>query len=130
MGNTNEELVRKGYDAFSAGDMDTLRSIMKPDIVQHVPGDNQVAGTFEGVDAVLASYAETFELSGGTFSVDLQSVDAVGDNRVDSVHKGTATRGDKTYAGTTTLGFTIEDGLIARIDEKPHDQAVEDVFWG
>ena len=33
MGHPNEDLIRRGYDAFSSGDMDTLRELFHPDIV-------------------------------------------------------------------------------------------------
>jgi len=33
MGHPNEDLVRRGYDAFSRGDMQTLRELFDPDIV-------------------------------------------------------------------------------------------------
>ena len=70
----NEDTIRKGYDAFGRGDMDTLRSLMTPDVVQSVPGDTPVSGEHKGVDAVLGYYAELSEMTGGTLSVDLQSV--------------------------------------------------------
>ena len=35
MAHPNEELVRKGYDAFASGDMDTLRELFDPGIVWH-----------------------------------------------------------------------------------------------
>ena len=37
MGHPNEDLIRRGYDAFSSGDMDTLRELFHPDIVWHAP---------------------------------------------------------------------------------------------
>ena len=49
----NEDTVRRGYEAFGRGDMDTLRSIMTPDVVQSVPGKSQVSGDHKGVDNVL-----------------------------------------------------------------------------
>ena len=44
MAHPNEELVRKGYDAFAKGDMDTLRELFDPEIVWHFPGRSQLAG--------------------------------------------------------------------------------------
>jgi ketosteroid isomerase-like protein len=37
MGHPNEDLVRRGYDAFGSGDMQTLRELFHPDIVWHAP---------------------------------------------------------------------------------------------
>ena len=44
MANSNEDLLRRGYDAFAVGDLQTLREIMDPDVVWHVPGRNPLAG--------------------------------------------------------------------------------------
>ena len=38
MGHPNEDLVRRGYDAFSSGDVETLRELWDPDIVWHAFG--------------------------------------------------------------------------------------------
>jgi len=35
MAHPNEDLVRRGYDAFARGDMDTLRELFDPGIVWH-----------------------------------------------------------------------------------------------
>jgi ketosteroid isomerase-like protein len=37
MGHPNEDLIRRSYDAFSRGDMDTLRELLHPDIIWHAP---------------------------------------------------------------------------------------------
>jgi ketosteroid isomerase-like protein len=129
MADANEQLIRDGYDAFSAGDMEKLGSLFKPDIVHSVPGNNQLTGDYKGVDNVLGLYGKLFELTGGNMSVDLKSVTVNGD-RVAAVHTNKAARDGKTLDSDTTLNFTIEDGKIARIDEVPSDQAAEDAFWG
>ena len=129
MADANEQLVRDGYDAFSSGDMEKLGKLFKDDAVHSVPGDNQITGDYKGVDNVLAFYGKLFEITGGNMAVELKSVTVKGDH-VDALHHATAAIGDKKLEGDTTLAFTIEDGKIARIDEKPHDQAAEDAFWG
>ena len=68
-----EDTVRRGYQAFGEGDMEHFRAIYTPDVVQSQPGKNQTSGEHEGVDNVLGLYGKFFELSGGTFSVDLTS---------------------------------------------------------
>jgi ketosteroid isomerase-like protein len=44
MAHPNEELVRRGFDAFSKGDVDTLRALFDPDAVWHVPGRSPPLG--------------------------------------------------------------------------------------
>ena len=56
MGHPNEDLIRQGYDAFSSGDMDTLRELFHPDIVWHASGRSQLAGDHQGVDTVLGLF--------------------------------------------------------------------------
>ena len=53
MAHPNEELVRKGYDAFNRGDVDTLRELFDPEIVWHFPGRSPLAGDHRGPDAVV-----------------------------------------------------------------------------
>ena len=80
MAESKEDIIRRGYKAFGEGDMDTFRSsIYTPDVVQHMPGSNQISGEHKGVDNVLGLYGQLFELSGGTFAVDLESVKTQGD---------------------------------------------------
>ncbi|MEX0666435.1 MAG: nuclear transport factor 2 family protein [Acidimicrobiia bacterium] len=129
MADANEQLIRDGYDAFSAGDMEKLGSLFKPDIVHSVPGNNQLTGDYKGIDEVLGLYGKLFEITGGNMSVDLKSVTVDGD-KVAAVHTNKAERDGKTLNSDTTLNFTIDGGKIARIDEVPSDQAAEDAFWG
>jgi ketosteroid isomerase-like protein len=79
MAHPNEELVRKGYDAFARGDMDTLRELFDPDIVWHFPGRSLLAGDHRGTDAVLGFFGRTMELTAGTFRAELH--DVVADDR-------------------------------------------------
>jgi hypothetical protein len=44
MAHPNEELTRRAYDAFSRGDVDTLRRLFADDAVFYEPGRNPVSG--------------------------------------------------------------------------------------
>jgi len=129
MAHPNEEVVRQGYKAFSEGDMDTLRSLFAPDAVHVATGSSQVAGEYNGVDAVLGYYGKLFELSDGTFRAELQSVRVEGDDTVVATHRDKGQRGDKTLDQDEDLTFTISDGKITRLVEKHSDQATYDAFW-
>jgi uncharacterized protein len=129
MADSREDLVRRGYGAFSAGDMDTLRSIMTPDVVQSVPGNNQTSGEHKGVDEVLGLYGRLFELSGGSLSVELKSVTTEGDQVV-AVHHAKAQNGGKSLDTDETIAFSFSGDKISRLDETSADLAAEDAFWG
>ena len=130
MANANEDLVKSGYDAFSAGDMDKLKAIMADDVVHSVPGNNQISGDHTGIDNVLGYYGKMFDLTGGKMTTTLKSATAKGDDHVIAVHQGTAERDGKKLDAEGTLDFTIKDGKITHIDESNDDQAAEDDFWG
>lgn len=126
----NEDVVRRGYEAFGRGDMDTLRSLMTPDVIQNVPGNTPVSGEHKGVDDVLGYYAELFEMTGGTLKADLQSVKDDGPDQVLAVHRLIAQRDGKSYDEVEKLHFTLSGGKISRLDEEHPNLTEFDAFFG
>ena len=129
MTDTNEELVRRGYQAFAEGDMETLSSMFAPDAVHVATGNSPVSGEYRGVDAILGYYGTLFELSNGTFAAELQSVRSEGDDTVVATHRDKGQRGGKTLDQDEDLTFTISNGKYTRLVENHSDQAAYDSFW-
>jgi ketosteroid isomerase-like protein len=129
MGHPGEELVRRGYDAFSRGDMQTLREVFAPDIVWHSPGRSQLAGDYRGVDAVLGFFGRTMELTGGTFRVDVHDVVA-NDEHVVGLNAVTAERDGRTLQDQNTLVFHVRDGSASEVWQFWADQYAADAFFG
>lgn len=123
-------LVRRGYEAFSAGDMETLASLMMSDCTHHSPGESQMSGHFKGVDNILAHFARLFELTDGTFRVELKGIYPDGRGHVMSVHKWHGDRGDRGIEMDGGLFFTIVGGKISDVDECVADIVESDAFWG
>ena len=90
-----------GYDAFSSGDMQTLRELSHPDIVWHVPGRGQVSGDHRGVDAVLGYFGQLMELTGGALRVEVHDVVANDEHAV-GLHSTHAERRAKRLMTTTS----------------------------
>ncbi|WP_308295074.1 nuclear transport factor 2 family protein [Streptomyces sp. NK08204] len=67
-------LVRTSYDAFSRGDMDTLRGLMAADCAPPVPGSHPVSGDLKGVEAVLGMYRRLILETGGPLRIRLRDV--------------------------------------------------------
>ena len=128
MPDTKEDTVRRGYKAFGEGDMETLGSLYTDDVVQTMPGDNQVSGESKGRDDVLALYGKLFELSGGTFKADLQSVKVDGDKIV-AVHSAKAENNGRTLDNTETIAFSFAGDKISRLDLTTSDDAAQNTFW-
>src|SRR5262245_22321121 len=129
MTDANEDLVRRGYQAFADGDMETLSSMFAPDAVHVATGNSPVSGEYRGVDAILGYYGTLFELSDGTFAAELQSVRSEGDDTVVATHRDKGQRGGKTLDQDEELTFTISNGKFTRLVENHSDQAEYDSFW-
>jgi ketosteroid isomerase-like protein len=122
-------LVRQGYKAFGEGDLDTLRSLFAADAVHHAAGANPLSGDYKGADEILGYYGQLFELSGGTFSAELKSVAAEGDDTIVATHRNKGQRDGKTLDQDETLTFTLADGKFTDLSEKHSDPATYDAFW-
>ena len=129
MAASKEDIVRRGYQAFSEGDMDTLGSLYTDDVVQTMPGKNQLSGEYKGRDNVIGLYGKMFELSGGTFKAPLKSLKTEGD-KVVSVHNATGERDGKTLNDDENIAFTFSGDKVSRLDLTSGDQAATDEFWG
>jgi ketosteroid isomerase-like protein len=129
MAHPNEDLVRKGYAAFQSGDMATLNELFADDIVWHAPGRNQLSGDFRGREAVLATLQKTFELTGGTFKLDIHEVLANDAHAVGLV-KANAQREGKTLEDNSVQVFHISDGKVTEQWLYPGDVYATDEFWG
>jgi ketosteroid isomerase-like protein len=62
-------LVRKGYEAFIAGDMEWMNIHLHENIVWHVPGSNVLSGDHRGRDDVLAFFAKTVQIALPEFEI-------------------------------------------------------------
>ena len=57
----NIELIKKGYEAFNAGDGDTVMSLFDDNIEWIQPGDSTISGTFRGKQEVAELFARLGE---------------------------------------------------------------------
>ncbi|MBN0046266.1 nuclear transport factor 2 family protein [Streptomyces actuosus] len=123
-------LVRKGYEAFQRGDMDTLRDMMTGDCAQHVPGTHPLSGDHKGTDAILGGYyARLHSETGGTFRVELRNVFVDGRGHAVSVHHFTADRGDRHIDEMGGIVFRIVGDKITDLDECVADIDRTNEFW-
>lgn len=127
--NEQMALVRRGYEAFNSGDVATLRSLMARDVVQHVPGNSQLAGAYKGIDAVLGYYGKLGELTGGSFRADL--LETFGDHQghVTAVHQITAMRNGVKRVTRGAILFTFLGDQATDLMEMRADLPGDDAFF-
>jgi uncharacterized protein len=128
MAHPNEDLIRRGYDAFARGDTETLREMFDPGIVWHFPGRSLLAGDHRGVDAVLGFFGRTMELTDGTFRAELHDVVADDEHTV-GLHLATGEREGRTLADREVLVVHIRDGKIIEVWQHLEDQYTYDEFF-
>jgi ketosteroid isomerase-like protein len=102
MTHPNEQIVRDGFAAFSAGDQETLRRVIAVDAVWHVPGRNPLAGSYKGIEEILGFFGKTVALTEGTFATDVHDV-AGNDEHVFAAYTVSGQRGEKSLRDNAVL---------------------------
>jgi len=124
----NVTLIRRGFEAFNAGDIATLTELIAKDAIQHMPGDNQLSGEYKGRESILTMYGKMAELTDGTLRVDLEHIYA-NDHRAVAVYRGHGTRRGRMIEERHALVFEILDGKAIDIDDIALEGRVDDAFW-
>jgi ketosteroid isomerase-like protein len=121
------QLVREGYDAFAAGDMEWMNEHLHENVVWHAPGDNKLSGDHRGREAVLAFFARTVELAIPSF--DIHDVVA-NDDHVVALLTVRFRRNDNgaEHEAKNIQVFHIENGQALETWTMQEDQAGFDAF--
>jgi ketosteroid isomerase-like protein len=122
------KLVRLGYEAFNAHDVEGLRSLFAHDVAQHVPGTGPLAGTYKGVDAVLGYYGRLGELTDGTFRADLVDVHGDGHGHVLAVQQMSSVRNGVKHVSRGSIVFTFLGDKVTDLLELHGDLPGDDAF--
>ena len=126
--NANAALTRTMVEAFLRGDLAAVGRHFADDAVWELPGRSRVSGVYKGRDQILGFLATSYELSGGTLTLEL--IDILGSDwgavQVQHVRAGTE---DRTLDCVEVIAHEIVDGKIVRTYHRP-DQAAIDAFFG
>ena len=63
MASQNVEIAKKAYDAFAAGDLETVLSTFDDNVEFVLPGNSTISGTYRGKDEVTNFFAKLAEKS-------------------------------------------------------------------
>jgi ketosteroid isomerase-like protein len=125
----NAAVIRRGYEAFNSGDMDTLTEIFDESAVWHVPGRSSLAGDHQGRDAAFAYFGRLGQETGGTFQAGLQHLFADDEDCVVGVQTNSAERDGKRLSVDACLVFQLKDGRVTEAWEHHRDLYAWDEFW-
>ncbi|HEX9548989.1 MAG TPA: nuclear transport factor 2 family protein [Acidimicrobiales bacterium] len=107
----NTARIRKGYEAFNKGDVETLVDLFAKDVVWHFPGTSKLAGEHVGRDATLTMLGAYGSASGGTLQANLLDVMA-SDDHVAGWANDTATVAGKVLDVHAAVIFAMRDGKV------------------
>jgi uncharacterized protein len=128
MAHPNEELLRRAYAAFSAGDLDTVFASFDEDIRWHVPGRGALSGDYRGHAEVMEFFGRILELSGGTFTVEPHDV-LGNDEHVVVLVRLQGERDGKMLNTQDVHVWHVANGKATEFWEAPTDQYGTDEFW-
>ena len=116
----NKELIKKGYDAFAAGDVQTVMDLFDDDVEWVQPGASEVSGTFHGKSEVMEYMGRLAERS---LTVTLKRMIAEGDTVV-AITEVTVDG----ETGEDADVFTIRDGKTVRAEMHGDTALMERVY--
>jgi ketosteroid isomerase-like protein len=125
----NVAVMRRAYEAFNTGDIETLTEVFDENAVWHLPGRSSFADDYHGRDATLAYFGQLAQETGGTFRAELQHLTADDEGRVVGVQRSTGDRNGKHLDVGDSIVFELKDGRITDGREHFHDLYAWDEFW-
>jgi ketosteroid isomerase-like protein len=126
----NADVVRRGYEAFNAADMEALTEIFDESASWHTPGRSPLAGDHEGRDAAFAQFRRYGGQTGGTFKATLQHLLTSDDGSVVGVDHNSGERDGKHLDVGWCIVFEVKDGRITDGREHFYDLDAWDAFAG
>jgi len=124
----NLDLMRRGYDAYRSGDMNTINELFADDVVWHVGGRSRIAGDYTGKEQVFGFFGKLQELSGGTSTVEVHDLLANDEHGVALVTES-ATRNGRSIQANATHVLHLHDGKVTEFWDAHPDQYATDEFW-
>jgi len=128
MTHPNAELMRRGYAAFAAGDLATLRELIAPNIVWHAPGRGPVSGTYKGIDELMELFATLGELTDSSLHIELHAALA-DDEHVSCLQIMRASRGERRLHSEGALVAHVHEGRLREVWVLHGDQDIVDAFF-
>jgi YbgC/YbaW family acyl-CoA thioester hydrolase len=113
---------------YGAGDEAGVRRLLDPEIVWRVPGHNQIAGTYRGVEEVIGYMRRRRELADATFRMHRREVLA-GPSHFAALTDGTAERHAVSHRWSTVGLYRARNGRILECALIPLDPDAFDAAW-
>jgi uncharacterized protein len=124
----NVELVRRGYEAFGKGDMQTVDELFADDIVWHNGVTGPFAGDLESKKEVFEFFGKLAEMSNGTFAIEIHDV-VGGDEHVVVLNTAHATRNGRSLDAQGADVWHVRGGKAVEFWHLDTDAGASEAFW-
>jgi ketosteroid isomerase-like protein len=124
----NATQVRRGFNAFSIGDMASLTELFAPHATWHGPTTGVIAGDCIGRDNIFKMFGQLGEETSGTFRASPGAFAAAGDHVFVQV-LATGRRNGKSLESDEVMVFTLSDGRVTRVRFYIADFQASLDFW-
>ena len=124
----NLAVVRRGYEAFAKGDIETLKMLFAPNAIWHSVETGILPGNYQGVQFILEFFGRLAHETDGTVRAELQTLAASGDH-VFALHRNLGKRKGRTLDDKSVLLFKLDRGVVTEVAEFRFDQPAEARFW-
>jgi ketosteroid isomerase-like protein len=125
----NIALLRRGYEAFASGDLDTIQAMGAADEVWHTPGIGPFRSEYRGVDSVVDYLATLMTATDGTFRSDPEAFTADDDSHVAVVEHITAERMGRKLDTHVIHVYEVADHKVVDITEYDAEPDKLREFW-
>jgi len=124
----NAAVVRRGYEAFAKGDIETLKTLFAPNAHWRHAETGVLRGDYPGAQAILAYFAQLAQETQGSLKVEPQTMAASGD-RVFVLERVTGKRNGKALDSSGVLVFKLDDGVVTEATLFQSDHPADARFW-
>ena len=124
----NIAVVRRGYEAFAKGDIETLKTLFSPNAHWRQPEVGVLKGNYKGVPAILQFFGQLAHETQGSQHVEVQAIAASGDH-VFVWERFTGKRKGQTLDTTEVVIFKLEKGIVTEAINFQSDYPAVAKFW-
>lgn len=129
MGLSNEEVIRRLFDAYARADVAELRALLTEDVEYRLPGRSPMAGTYMGPEAVLALWDRQKAYLGGRPYRVSPIATVSDDEHVVLLAQGEAQREGAILTWRAANVYRVRDGRVRECQIFVDDLYVFDEFW-
>ncbi|HLX99329.1 MAG TPA: nuclear transport factor 2 family protein [Roseiarcus sp.] len=124
----NIAVIRRGYEAFAKGDIETLKTLFSANAVWHATATGILPGNYRGVQAILEFFGRLAHESQGSLRAEPQTMAASGDH-VLVLERDTGKRKGRTLDTKSVLVFKLDKGVVTEVADFPFDHPMLAQFW-